>query len=518
MLIILAACLGVALAVAVWQFSRARSLERRLSEAEAGAETLRRQEAEARAAAAEAAPRISRLEAETEALRQQLASEQAMGRERLETQRAESVRALSQLREHNEALVAELRQNADMQAASLAEQLADVTSRLHALNEEHAKTLSENSRLKTSLDHLNAEATEREQQLKTQFQNLANDILRENSDRFKAQNAERLTEILTPLVTNIDEFKRAVRESQEADTKERSSLAATIAQLRALNDSVMQETRNLTAALRGNNQVQGDWGEMVLESILAASGLTEGREYTLQATTGTDGRTLRDDEGRGLRPDVVVNYPDGSRLVIDAKTNLSHYFDSLDTSLPEEQRAEAARLHAVAVRAQVDGLARRDYSAYVGESRIDMVMMFIPNEPAYMTAMHADPKLWDYAYSRKVLIVSPTHLVAALRLIKNLWVRNQVTTNALEIARVAGTMYDKFAAFTSDLENIRASLTKSNASLDAAFSKLATGRGNLLGAAERLRKLGAKTQKTFSATVQQMAHLDAEALTDGEEG
>ncbi|MDE6555590.1 MAG: DNA recombination protein RmuC, partial [Duncaniella sp.] len=352
--------------------------------------------------------------------------------------------------------------------------------------------------------------------LKSQFRNLAGDILRENSMQFKTQNAARLSEILGPLMTNIDEFKKAVRENHEADTKERSTLAASISQLRNLNDSVMQETRNLTNALRGNNQMQGNWGEMVLENILKASGLTEGREYKLQATTDLEGHTLRDEQGRGLRPDVIVDYPDGSRLVIDAKTNLSNYFTSIDTSLSEEERTNAARSHAMAVRAQVDSLAKRDYSAYVGESRIDMVMMFIPNEPAYMTAMHADGTLWDYAYQRKVLIVSPTHLIAALRLIKNLWVRDRVTANALKIAKIAGEMYDKFAAFTADLDKIGKARDNSQGALKDAFTKL-TGKGSLVSKAQSLKTLGVKTSKNLSPTIREAAGLDLpEAETESD--
>lgn len=488
--IILSLAVGLAVAFAVWQYSVARSEARQ-------SEGLKAQLDSANRTVAEAAPRISRLEAEITASRQQLAM-----------QTADAERDMARINEANELRISELRRSSDNQLEQLGRQLAEANLRMERLTASATELAEENARLRTSLDHLNRQAAERDEVLKTQFRNLANDILHENSAQFKTQNAERLTEILSPLMTNIEEFKRTVRENHEAETKDRSSLAATIVQLRSLNDCVIQETRNLTSALKGNNKVQGDWGEMVLESILATSGLTEGREYTLQATTDRDGNTLHDEQGRGLRPDVIVDYPDGSRLVIDAKTNLSNYFDSIDTTLPDDRREEALRLHALAVKAQVDSLARRDYSAYVGESRIDMVMMFIPNEPAYMTAMHSDPKLWDYAYSRKVLIVSPTHLIAALRLIKNLWVRNQVTTNALEIARVAGQMYDKFAGFTTDLDKIRTSIASSQTALDQAFSKLATGKGNLVRSAERLRALGAKTSKSISTSIRDISGLD----------
>lgn len=376
----------------------------------------------------------------------------------------------------------------DLLAAELQQRLESLT----ALREE-------NARLATSLAHFEEERENREQQMTAQFKNLANDILRQNSADFKAQNEQRLEELLSPLRTNLDEFRKTVTDTYSSEARERFSLTERIRELVELNNTISREARELTLALRGNNQVQGDWGEMVLESILENSGLQKGVEYFTQATTDSDGNVLRNEDGTMLRPDVVVKYPDGRFVVIDSKVSLTAFVDYANAD-NEEIRDGAAMRHVRSVKKHIDELARKRYQEYVGDAKLDFVMMFIPNEPAYIAAMRLDPSLWQEAYDRQVLIVSPTHLVSGLKLIAQLWSRDRHTKNAITIAEEAGKMYDKFADFTKDMERIEKAIGSTRKAYDDAMTKLTTGTGNLVNRALNLQKLGVKASKQLAAS------------------
>lgn len=360
----------------------------------------------------------------------------------------------------------------------------------------------ENARLATSLAHFEEERENREQQMTAQFKNLANDILRQNSADFKAQNEQRLEELLSPLRTNLDEFRKTVTETYSSEARERFSLTERIRELVELNNTISREARELTLALRGNNQVQGDWGEMVLETILEKSGLQEGEEYFMQVTNDQCGSALRNEAGRKLRPDVVVKYPDGRCVIIDSKVSLTAFIEYVNAE-NEKIKDEASARHLKSMRAHIDELARKNYQDYIGEAKLDFVMMFIPNEPAYIAAMRLDPSLWQEAYDRKVLIVSPTHLVSGLRLIEQLWSRDKVTKNAIKIAEDAGKMYDKFADFTKDMDRISSAIANASKAHADAMTKLSTGTGNLVKRAQDLKALGIKAAKQLSASVEQ---------------
>jgi DNA recombination protein RmuC len=360
----------------------------------------------------------------------------------------------------------------------------------------------ENARLATSLAHFEEERENREQQMTAQFKNLANDILRQNSADFKAQNEQRLEELLSPLRTNLDEFRKTVTETYSSEARERFSLTERIRELVELNNTISREARELTLALRGNNQVQGDWGEMVLETILEKSGLQEGEEYFMQVTNDQCGSALRNEAGRKLRPDVVVKYPDGRCVIIDSKVSLTAFIEYANAE-NEKIKDEASARHLKSMRAHIDELARKNYQDYIGEAKLDFVMMFIPNEPAYIAAMRLDPSLWQEAYDRKVLIVSPTHLVSGLRLIEQLWSRDKVTKNAIKIAEDAGKMYDKFADFTKDMDRISSAIANASKAHADAMTKLSTGTGNLVKRAQDLKALGIKAAKQLSASVEQ---------------
>ena len=400
----------------------------------------------------------------------------------------------------------------------------ELDTRLGAMSEHLAAAREENSALHTRLELLNDEMErregqkaeqeekrkEQEQLLESRFRNLANDILRQNTADLKSQNEERLLEILAPLRNNIDDFRKAVTDTYNNEARERFSLSERIKELVDLNQSISRQARELSEALRGDSKVQGDWGEMVLESILERSGLQKGVEYITQVTTDSAGNALRNEDGSLLRPDVVVKYPDGRFVVIDSKVSLTAFVDYANAD-NDEVREGAAIRHVRSVKKHVDELARKRYQEYVGEAKLDFVMMFIPNEPAYIAAMRLDPGLWQEAYDRQVLIVSPTHLVSGLKLIAQLWSRDRHTKNAITIAEEAGKMYDKFADFTKDMERIEKALGSTRKAYDDAMTKLTTGTGNLMNRALNLQKLGVKASKQLAASVAKEASDDDKA-------
>ncbi len=380
--------------------------------------------------------------------------------------------------------------------------LADTESELNDTRRTLAATREENARLSTSLKHIGEERDEREEMMRTQFKNLANDILRQNSIDFKAQNEQRLAEILDPLKTNLDEFRKTVTDTYSSEARERFSLTERIRELVELNNTISREARELSSALKGNTKVQGDWGEMVLESILEKSGLVKDEEYFVQATTDDVGNPLQGNDGIKIRPDVLVKYPDGRYVVIDSKVSLTAFIDYVNAD-DETTRREAATRHVRSVKSHVEKLSRKSYHTHVGgeDGKLDFVMMFIPNEPAYIAAMRLDASLWQEAYDRKVLIVSPTHLVSGLRLIAQLWSRDKVTRNAIKIAEEAGKMYDKFADFTADMEKIDKAISAARKAHEDAVRKLSSGTGNLVKRARDLHALGIKAQKQLAASM-----------------
>lgn len=424
---------------------------------------------------------------------------------------------LESLRKENADSAAALekaRGDAMAQTASLSASLAEsrqsndmLNSRLSETSARLAEAREENSALTTRLELLQsemarAESVRKEQEavLESRFKNLANDILRQNTADLKTQNEERLLELLNPLKTNIDEFRKTVSDTYNTEARERFSLSERIKELVDLNQSISRQARELSEALRGDSKVQGDWGEMVLESILEKSGLIKGEEYFTQATTDADGNTLRNEDGSLLRPDVVVKYPDGRFVVIDSKVSLTAFVDYANAD-SQEIRDGAAMRHVRSVKRHIDELARKRYQEYVGEAKLDFVMMFIPNEPAYIAAMRLEPSLWQDAYDRNVLIVSPTHLVSGLKLIAQLWSRDRHTKNAITIAEEAGKMLDKFSDFTKDMERIEKAIASTRKAYDDAMIKLTNGTGNLRTRAANLQKLGVKASKQLAASI-----------------
>lgn len=356
-----------------------------------------------------------------------------------------------------------------------------------------------------------AEIKEQQKQISMQseanFKLLANEILQKQQESLREENDRRIGEILAPLKENIDNFRKEVNECYSAEARERFSLQQRIKELVEANNSIGREAKELSAALRGNTKKQGDWGELVLENILENSGLRKGEEFTVQQQSDDDGSTLRDENGRGLRPDVIVHCPDGRIMIIDSKVSLSAFTDYVNAEDPETQQ-HYGKLHLTSIKKHIAELSEKNYQDYIGKEKLDFVMMFIPNEGAFSAAMNLDPALWQKAYDKRVLIVSPTQLVGSLRLIHQLWSHDRQTKNAIEIAERSGLMYDKFVGFVSDMEKIEKSIKNTQNAYDEAMKKLRDGRGNLIGRAESLRQLGIKAAKRLPESYRPMSDED----------
>lgn len=331
------------------------------------------------------------------------------------------------------------------------------------------------------------------------FKLIATEVLTNSTDRLRQQSELQLKDILAPLRENIDSFRKKVEDTYNNEARERFSLQQSLREMMELNRSIGKEAKDLAEALRGNSKVQGDWGEMILETILEKSGLKRDIHYHVQLTTDETGNTLRDSSGHALRPDVVVDFPDDRCIVIDSKVSLTAYVNMVNTNDNLEAQ-QHAKNHLASVRAHIKELAAKNYQDYVGNKSTDFVMMFIPNEGAYLAAMNLDPTLWQSAYDSRVIIISPTHLISAVRLIEQLWRQDDMKRNVIEIATESGKMYDKFVSFMDDMNKIGRSLESTQNAYDNAYKKLRSGTGNLINRAENLRKLGAKTTKRLSVT------------------
>ena len=343
--------------------------------------------------------------------------------------------------------------------------------------------------LQNRLDSLN----EAKNALSEQFKNLASEILEDKSKRFTEQNALQLDAILKPLQTKLSEFKEQVSNSYNQESRERFALKNEIERLSSLNIKMSDETRSLTQALKGDSKIQGNWGELVLETILESSGLRKGEEYLVQ-----DSHTQID--GSRLQPDIVVRLPEGRHLVIDSKVSITayaRYAEANEEKLLEQELAA----HIQSIRQHIQGLSGKNYSAISDLSSVDFVLMFIPIEPAFLSALKAAPNLYQEALNKNIVLVCPSTLMATLRTVAHLWRQDQQNRNAMEIARQCAALYDKFVGFVEDLEEIGKRLDQAQTSYHDAFNKLKTGKGNLIRSAEKVKELGVKPSKTITPSL-----------------
>ena len=341
---------------------------------------------------------------------------------------------------------------------------------------------------------------ELQQSLKEQFRTLAGDVLGEQSRRFKEENRESMDIILKPFKDNISEFRSRVDAIFTQQTEQSGALKNELQRLMELNKQITTETTNLTNALKGNSKVQGDWGEMILESILDNSNLIRGVHYQTQLN-------VKDEAGNNLRPDVVLNLPNNKQVIIDSKVSLTAYVNYVSAESEAERRA-AMTAHVASVRQHVKELGAKSYQQLLNSP--DFVIMFIPNEPAFLDALKEDSTIWNDAYEKKVIISSPTNLFALLKIVDDLWRRDEQNKNHENIIKLGVTLYDQLVAFSSTLEGVGTSLEQAQAKYDEAYKRLHTGNNNIVRVGEKLRKMGLPTTKKQSAKLVELSEEDAE--------
>lgn len=383
--------------------------------------------------------------------------------------------------------VAELQQDVLALAVQRDAALSESALKGEALAEARAQLEAERSQSVEKLALLNGAR----EQLGLQFQDLANRILEEKSLRFTQQNQDNLGLLLNPLHEKIKAFQDQVAQTYDRESKERLTLKNEIERLAALNSRISEDAVNLTQALKGSNKSQGIWGEMVLEKVLESSGLRKGHEYLVEESYAAEG-------GNQRRPDVVINLPEGRHMVVDSKMSLLAY-ERFCTADSEAARAVAQREHVASIRNHMKGLSDKNYQTLHGLKSLDFVLMFIPVEPAFMLAATSDNTLFEEAFVRNVLLVSPSTLLAVLRTVANIWRQENQSRNAQLIADHCARLYDKFVGFIVDLEEVGKRIEQTQRAYADAHGKLVSGRGNLVGQVERVRALGVKPAKRLRA-------------------
>ncbi len=379
----------------------------------------------------------------------------------------------------------------------LKKELKNTRDEFNKANELLASATANNKALNEKLQTQKEEMEAMGKKFNTEFENIANKILETKSEKFTELNKTNLKDILEPLGKNLTEFKTKVEEVYDKESKERFSLGEKVKELALLNQVISEEARNLTKALKGEAKTQGRWGEMILESILEKSGLRKDEEYFMEyQLLDENGVPLKSDaEGKKMRPDAVIKYPDNRSVIIDSKVSLNAFTRLIASSDAEEQKKELDA-HVTAIKNHILSLSAKGYDDY--NKALDFVMMFIPSEPAYIAALQGDPDLWNFAYDKRILLLNPTNLITSLKLIVDLWKREYQNQNALAIADRGAKLYDKFVGFVDNLTGVGEYIDKAQNKFSDAFKQLSTGQDNLVLQAEKLKKLGLKSKKELN--------------------
>lgn len=389
----------------------------------------------------------------------------------------------------------------------------------HAWNLERANKEAELRRLDAQAASLHAELREQQEshqqrlndlqgsrdELRAQFAELAGKIFDEREQRFAETSQQRLGQLLDPLKERIQSFEKRVEESYQAEARERFSLGKELERLQQLNLRLSDEATNLTRALKGQ-KTQGNWGELILERVLEHAGLEKGREYQTQVS-------LKGPDGERFQPDVLIYLPGDKQVVVDSKVSLTAYQQYVAAENDAIGQL-ALKQHVVSLRAHVKGLAGKDYKRLDGLHSLDFVLLFVPIEAAFSAALQAEPTLFQEAFDRNIVIVSPTTLLATLRVIDSLWKQERQSQNAREIAERAGWLYDKFVLFIQDLDEIGNRLQQLDKAYSAARNKLTEGRGNLISRSEQLKLLGARASKSLPTELLERAMADVDGLPE----
>lgn len=387
-----------------------------------------------------------------------------------ERQRAVNEETIRLKTEENKRLQDELAQNL-------------VLSNLRAVEVAKLKTLNDN--LTEKLENQQSEIENQQKRLTAEFENIANKIMKQRSDEFSASNQKNIGDLLNPLKEKIQLFEKKVDETYDKELRDKISLKEEVRKLTELNARVSEEANNLTKALKGDVKKQGNWGEIILERVLERSGLTKGQEYEREEVVEGADRSVQ-------RPDVILHLPDNKHIIIDSKVSLVAY-ERYITAENEEKQILSAKEHINSIRSHVKLLSEKNYQNAQNINTPDFVLMFIPIEASFSVAVQGDSELFSYAWERKIVIVSPTTLLATLRTISSIWKQENQTKNAQEIARLSGTLYDKFIGFTEDMVKIKNNLDRTSSAYDDAVKKMKDGSGNIIRTAEKIKELGAKT-------------------------
>lgn len=378
-----------------------------------------------------------------------------------------------------------------------------------SLREQHMQSSAQAAQWKSSFDSLKERMDEQKQEVEhlrerfnLEFRNIANELLEDKSKRFTETNKENIDLILKPLKEKIAEFEKTVDTTHKASLQDFSALREQIGSLKELNQQMSKDAINLTKALKGETKTQGNWGEFILESVLEKSGLTKGREYVVQ-------ESHNDEEGRRFQPDVIIRLPEGKSIVIDSKVSLIGY-EKMVSAEDEAQRLIAGKEHLASLRAHIRGLSEKNYQQLHSLKSLDFVLLFVPIEPAFAAAVQLDQALFNEAFDKNIVVVSPTTLLATLRTIASIWRQEYQNQNAQEIADQGGKLYDKFVAFSEDLIKLGNQMDTAKKTYEESMKKLTDGSGNLITRVEKLKKLGARSSKVLPTALLNRAEPDAE--------
>lgn len=440
-------------------------------------------------AAQDAASRQSKALSDAEEIIRRLELESGEQREKIGAAEAtvagQSAQLIALGREKEQLAAQRDQLNADKQR--LSNQVTELSTSLAAEREKAAENLAVLSNAR--------------EELANQFKLLANEILEDKTKRFTEQNQSNISSLLEPLKVRIAEFQGQVQQVYVQEGKDRSALTEQVKQLMQLNNQLSKDAHNLTSALKGQSKMQGNWGELILERVLEASGLRNGHEYDVQESHARS-------DGSRAQPDVVIHLPEDKHLVVDAKVSLNAY-EEYANSETDQQRDAAVKRHLESVRGHIRELSDKNYQQLYGIRSLDFVLMFIPIEPAFMLAISSEADLWQDAWKKNVLLVSPSTLLFVVRTVAHLWRQEQQSRNAQEIASRGAELYDKLVGFVEDLDTLGARMQQAQKAYDGAYSKFSGGRGNVIRQAEMLKELGVKPTKQLSQKM-----LDAAAVED----
>lgn len=388
-------------------------------------------------------------------------------------------------------LLSEAKENSDALRSSKERELGALREKNNALSITITKTNATLENSEKTLRENKKEVEQLQEKFSKEFENLANKILDEKSQKFKQQNKESIHEILNPLKEKIQTFEKKVEETNKESIGRHSALNEQIKGLKDLNLKMSQEAINLTKALKGDSKTQGNWGEMILERVLEKSGLEKGREYDLEKSFAVDAENKT-----RLRPDVIINLPDNRKMIVDSKVSLTAY-EQFVNSENELEKAKYLKEHVNSLKRHIDQLSAKKYEDLYQIESPDFVLLFIPIEPAFAMALEEDGQLYNKAFEKNIVIVTPSTLLATLRTIDSMWQNEKQQKNAIEISRQAGALYDKFVGLYQDLIKIGRKMDDVKKDYSSAMNKLHDGKGNLVTSVEKIKKLGAKAKKSL---------------------